>query len=334
MTSYQSMPDRSEAQAALPVDADAFGRVLEAHRLDLVVLCYRFLGSVHDAEDAAQETALNAWRARATFRGEAGVRTWLHRIATRVCLDVLERRSRRIMPPGMGSQAEAAVPPEPPSSEIPWLEPLPDTFIEDASIDPAARYSLRESVSLAFVAALQALPPRQRAVLLLRDVLAWRATEVADALGMTVSAANSALNRARSKLQASVHRGDAGSMSVGGPSDPADRRLLEAYMRAWESDDVDALVATLRDEVRLAMPPSPSWYAGRSAVAQLVRRWVLPMGPFRMQATGANLQLAAVLSALGPEGGEQRIGVHVLTVSGGRIAAIDAFMDPRIAARF
>lgn len=328
------MNDASRARDALPTDRDAFGRLLEAHRRDLVVLCYRFLGSLHDAEDAAQETALNAWRARATYRGEAGLRTWLHRIATRVCLDMLARRRRRALPPDVAGPADPSVTPEPPTAEIPWLEPLPDTFLVDASLDPAARYSVRESVSLAFVATLQGLPPRQRAVLLLRDVLAWRATEAAEALGMTVSAANSALNRARSRMEATMHRQDPADISLAQPIGPSDRRLLEAYMRAWEADDVDALVTTLREEVRLAMPPSRSWYEGRPAVTELIRRWVLPMGQFRMRPTGANLQAAAVLLVIAPDGAEQPVGVHVLTILGGRIVAIDAFMDPAIAARF
>ena len=318
----------------LPADADEFGRLLESYRHDIVVLCYRFLGSVHDAEDAAQETALNAWRGRDGFRGDAGIRTWLHRIATRVCLDAIDRRARRAMPAQLNRPADPAVPPDQPTTEIDWLEPLPDTFTADAALDPAARYSLRESVSLAFVAALQTLPTRQRAVLLLRDVLAWRASEVADVLGMTASAVNSALNRARANLQAGAHRDDRASVSVPEPFSAIDKRLLEAYMRAWETDDMDALVTTLRDEVRLQMPPSPSWYAGRSAVAELLRRWVLPMGPFRMYATGANLQPAAVLSVVGPGGVEATLGVHVLTIERGRIAVIDAFMDPRVAALF
>lgn len=324
----------------LPSDADGFGLLLESHRRDIVVLCYRFLGSVHDAEDAAQETALKAWRARDSFRGDAGIRTWLHRIATRVCLDALERRTRRQMPSHLTRPADPAVPPDPPTSEILWLEPLPDTFLVDASLDPEARYSVRESVSLAFVAALQTLSSRQRAVLLLRDVLCWRASEAAEVLGMTVSAVNSALNRARAKLHAGAHGGqdsraeDPASRVGAEPISAADRHLLEAYMLAWETDDVDALVTTLREEVRLAMPPSPSWYEGRTAVTELLRRWVLPMGPFSMRASGANLQPAAVLSVVGLDGSEQALGVHVLSIDGGRIAVIDAFMDPRIAAHF
>jgi len=147
------------------------------------VLAYRFLGSVQDAEDAAQQTALRAWRARATCRGEAGVRTWLHRIATRVCLDAIEQRGRRAMPQQLGAAADPAQPPDRAPNEIPWLEPLPDTYVADTELEPAARYSLRESVSLAFTTALQTLPARQRAVLLLRDVLCWRAAGVASVLG-------------------------------------------------------------------------------------------------------------------------------------------------------
>jgi RNA polymerase sigma-70 factor (ECF subfamily) len=200
-------------------------------------------------------------------------------------------------------------------------------------MDPAARFSLRESVSLAFTAALQALPPRQRAVLILRDVLAWPAGDAAEVLGMSTSAVNSALNRARVTLAS--RRSEEGLAEQIVPiSDPADRRLLDAYMRAWESDDMDGLVATLRQEVRLAMPPSPAWFNGRVPVIELLRRWVMPMGPFRMHPSGANMQPAAVLCAIAPDGSERPIGVHVLTLEEGGIAVIDAFMDPELAARF
>ena len=337
LTSGRAVAEGSDAHRVLPADADEFGRLLESHRRDIVVLCYRFLGSVHDAEDAAQETALKAWRAREGFRGDAGIRTWLHRIATRVCLDAIERRTRRAMPSQLTMPADPVAPPEPPTSEIRWLEPLPDTYLVDASLDPQSRYSMRESVSLAFMAALQALSPRQRAVVLLRDVLCWRSSEVAGVLGMTVSAVNSALNRARANLGAGARMGladDPASLVYAEPLSAASERLLEAYMRAWETDNVDALVSTLREEVRLAMPPSPSWYVGRASVAELLRRWVLPMGPFRLSASGANLQPAAVLWVIGPGGKEQAIGVHVFVIDRGGIAVIDAFMDPRIADYF
>jgi RNA polymerase sigma-70 factor (ECF subfamily) len=314
-----------EVTHELPADAEQFGQVLDAYRRDLVVLCYRFLGSLTDAEDAAQETALRAWRGRGSYRGESGLRTWLHRIATRVCLDAIDRRGRRVMPEQLGGPAEAGSPPAPPTNEIRWLEPLPDWYLADASLDPAALYSLRESVSLAFTAALQALPARQRAVLLLRDVLAWRASEVAEVLDMTEPAVTSALNRARSSLKGRAEADKAAKV---------DRRLLERYMRAWETDDMDALVGILREEVRLAMPPSPAWYEGRDAVVELLRRWVMPMGPFRMRLTGANLQPAAVLLGVGPDGAEQPLGVHVLVIEGERVDVINAFMDPRIARGF
>jgi RNA polymerase sigma-70 factor, ECF subfamily len=329
------LPESSREREHVSTDPDAFGSAIEAHRRDIVLLCYRFLGSLHDAEEAAQETALRAWRGRGTFRGEASVRTWLHRIATRVCLDALAGRARRVQPHDVRRPADPTVPPEPSTAEIPWLEPLPDAFIIAADDDPAARYSLRESVSLAFLASLQSLPPRQRAVLLLRDVLGWSASEVASTLGMTVSAANSALHRARSTVRTRYHGAGAAGMSRDRSPDPRVGRLLDAYMRAWETDDMAALVSTLTDEVRLAMPPSPSWYVGRSQVMGLVRSWILPKGPFRMRATSANGQPAAILAVIAQDGSERAMGVHVLTVGDDdRIAVIDAFMDPSIAARF
>src|SRR5262245_48629532 len=192
---------------------DDLSLAIDAYRNDVVLLCYRFLGSLAEAEEAAQETAIKAWRGRASFRGEASTRTWLHRIATRVCIDQLRQRRGRPLPPDVRRQpADPLQPPDPPVTEIAWLEPLPDAFIAGASTDPAARYDLRESVSLAFIAALQVLPPRQRAVLLLRDVLGWSAAESADALDQSVSATNSALHRARDALRDRHHRN--GAISV------------------------------------------------------------------------------------------------------------------------
>lgn len=326
-------PGDVEAIRALPTDEQGFDRVIAEHRRDLVVLCYRFLGSLQDAEDAAQETALRAWRGRRTYRGESGLRTWLHRIATRVCLDAMEQRNRRWTPLALGGAADPDEPPAPPTNEITWLEPMPDAFIADAALDPAARHSLRESVSLAFTAALQLLPPRQRAVLILRDVLAWPAAEAADALGITSSALTSALHRARTTLQAERAAGRDVERVIP-MADPADRRLLDAYMRAWESDDVDGLVNLVKEEVRLAMPPSPAWYSGRDDVIALLRRWVMPRGPFRMYRAGANLQPAALLCVVAPDGSEHAEGLHVLTLVDGAIEVIDAFMDPEIASRF
>ena len=325
------MTHSAEAADALPADVDDFGQLLEQHRRDLVVLCYRFLGSVADAEDAAQETALRAWRARDTYRGESGVRTWLHRIATRVCLDAIDKRGRRFLPQQLSSGADPSQPPDRTPNEILWLEPLPDEYVAEVALQPEARYSLRESVSLAFTTALQTLPARQRAVLLLRDVLCWRASETAQVLGTTTPAVNSALNRARVALQAAMAADDPRMNAV---TDPDDLRLLGAYMHAWETDDIDGLVQILREEVRLAMPPSAGWYAGRPAVTELLRRWIMPLGPFQMTPVGANLQPAALLFARAEDASRMPIGVHVLTVVEGRVTVIDAFMDPAIAARF
>ena len=318
-------------------DDEAFGRLLEAQRRDLVLLAYRFLGSIHEAEEAAQETTVRAWRGRSSFRGDASLRTWLHRIATRVCLDALGSRGRRVHPTALGPAADPTRPPEPPTWEVTWLEPLPAEYLVDATLDPAARYSLRESVSLAFLAALQTLPPRQRAVLILRDVLAWTAPEVAGLLEMTVGAVTSALHRARTALRHSHHLTGLEAMTGSSPDDPRIRRLLEAYVQAWENDDVDGLVATLRHDVRLAMPPSPSWYAGPDAVGEMVRRWIFAPGParrFRLRLTGANGGPAAGFLESRQDGSFVPVGLHVLAVAPDGIGAVTVFMDPLVGARF
>jgi RNA polymerase sigma-70 factor (ECF subfamily) len=318
-------------------DRDAFGRVLEQHRRDLVLLAYRFLGSVQDAEEAVQETSIRAWRGRASFRGEASVRTWLHRIATRVCLDLLRSQHGRALPSSIGGPADPTQPaPLRPPTEVAWIEPLPDTFVAGAEHDPAARYDLRESVSLAFIAALQSVPPRQRAVLLLRDVLGWSARETAEALELTVPAVNSALHRARTALRATHHRSGRDELEAAPPADPTIRRLFRAYVRAWESDDIGGLLATMRADVRLAMPPSPWWYAGRADVETLFRTWVFgplrPAAGYRAVATVANGQPAMVFGSR--ETGSPPTGVQVLDVEGGAVRDITIFVEPAIAAAF
>ena len=316
---------------------DDLTAAIETHRRDVVLLCYRFLGSIAEAEEAAQETALKAWRSRAAFRGEASPRTWLHRIATRVCIDLLrQRRGRRLPQSVRPSAADPVQPPDPPITEIAWLEPLPDEYVAGAATDPAARYDLRESVSLAFIAALQVLQPRQRAVLLLRDVLGWSAREAADALDQSVSATNSALHRARVALRASHHLSGVAAVPAAAPEDPFARRLLVAYVRAWAADDIDALLATMREDVRLAMPPSPAWYSGREAVAELLRRWIFgalrPSGGFTTQPTRANGQPAFLFGS--GDDPERPIGVVVLTLGDGSVVEITVFLDESLAARF
>lgn len=337
-----------------PTDGDAFAASIDAYRRDVILLCYRFLGSIAEAEEAAQETALRAWRSRERFRGEASLRTWLHRIATRVCLDLLRtRRGRgRALPPAVAAAStDPARPPEPPRADVSWLQPIPDDLIAGAAaeavadrtsatsaeLDPAVRYDLRESVSLAFIAALQSLPARQRAVLLLRDVLGWAAAEAAAALEMSVPAVNSALHRARTALRTTHHRTGLAAVPDRPPPDEVTRRLLDAYVRAWATDDVSGLLATMREDVRLAMPPSPTWFDGRPAVGAALRTWIFaslrPPSGYRVSPVGANGQPAAVF---GPADDPDRLdGVHVLELDReGRIAQVTVFLDPSLAARF
>jgi RNA polymerase sigma-70 factor (ECF subfamily) len=310
---------------------------IDAHRQDVVLHCYRFLSSLAEAEEAAQETAIKAWRGRASFRGDASVRTWLHRIATRVCIDQLRQRRGRRLPPDVRPQpADPTFPPDPPITEIAWLEPLPDAFIAGAASDPAARYDLRESVSLAFIAALQVLPPRQRAVLLLRDVLGWSARETADALDQTVSATNSSLHRARMALRRTHHRTGPLAVSASGPDEPFAQRLLEAYVRAWANDDIDGLLAIMREDVQLAMPPSPAWYQGRDSIEIGLRNWIFgalrPPAGYAARATTANGQPAFVIAPTNSP--DRPIGLAVLTVAAGKVASITVFLDEKLAARF
>lgn len=233
------------------------------------------------------------------------------------------------------ASTDPSAPPEPPLTEIPWLEPLPDEFIAGAAHDPAARYDLRESVSLAFIAALQSLPARQRAVLLLRDVLGWRAAETASVLEMSVAASNSALHRARVALRETHHRTGLSAMTHRPPSDAISRRLLDRYVRAWESDDVAGLLATMREDVRLAMPPSPTWFDGRAGVREALRGWVFgqlrPPTGYRVLATTANSQPAAVF---GPGEATDFDGAQVLELDPeGRVTLVTVFLDPALAAR-
>jgi RNA polymerase sigma-70 factor (ECF subfamily) len=316
-----------------------FSLAIDAHRRDVVLLCYRFLGSIAEAEDAAQETVLKAWRGRAAFRGDASLRTWLHRIATRVCLDMLRQQRGRRLPPDIGpGPADPRLPPPPPIDEIAWLEPLAGEFLSDADpdADPAARYDLRESVSLAFIAALQVLPPRQRAVLLLRDVLGWSAREAADALDQSVGATESALHRARVALKATHHRTGLTAVAALRPDDAFARKLLDAYVRAWATDDVESLLATMREDVRLAMPPSPGWFNDRASVGEALLRWVFgamrPPAGYRVRSTTANGQPACVFVTAEGSGGPA--GVQVFEIVDGGIADIVIFLDPRIVARF
>ncbi|HEV8555597.1 MAG TPA: sigma-70 family RNA polymerase sigma factor [Actinophytocola sp.] len=313
-------------RAAVAGDQDAFQRLAQPHRRELLVHCYRMLGSLDDAEDAAQETLLKAWRHLARFEGRATLRAWLYRIATNVCLDALDHRARRVLPAALAGPADPALPPAADEPDLPWLQPIPDALLEipdpDPTADPAAAVLRREHIELAFITAIQHLTPRQRAVLLLRDVLGATAAETAGLLDTTPASVNSALQRARATL-ATGHRTD--------PPSPAQTELVDRYVRAWHAADIPALVALLHTDADLAMPPCPSWYHGRDAIAGYLHHlFTGPLGrDLRLLPTAANRQPALAVHA----GGEP-LAIKVLTISGGLITAITGFTDPRLFTRF
>jgi RNA polymerase sigma-70 factor (ECF subfamily) len=310
-------------------DREAFGRLCEAHRRGLQLHCYQMTGSRHDAEELVQEALLRAWRRLDRFEQRGSFKGWLQRIATNACLDALERRPRRVLPEALGGPAEPTRQPDAPV-EVPWLEPYPDSLfdgIADEAPGPEARYELRESVELAFVAAIQFLPPRQRAVLLLRDVLGCPAAEVAALLDTSVPSANSLLQRARRALEERrpKHRWHERSP---GHLDDRERELLARFVRAWESSDLDGVARLLREDAVMSMPPQTEWYLGREAVVAFLR--AIPfsprgLAPFRVLATRANGQPAFGLypSVMGYEA----MALAVLTLRDGRIGQITGFVD-------
>jgi RNA polymerase sigma-70 factor (ECF subfamily) len=317
--------------AARRQDEAAFRHVVEPHRAGLLAHCYRMLGSAADAEDALQEALLRAWRGLPAFEGRSSLRSWLYRIATNVCLKLLERRPRRVLPLDYGPPGDPHTAPDAPREEIPWLDPYPDAAVADGPATPEARYEQRESVELAFTAALQHLPERQRAVLLLRDVLGFSPAEIATALDATPAAVYSALQRAREAAATRLpERSQQATLRALG--DSRLRELVTRYVRAWEEADVPTLAALLTEDATLAMPPRPGWYRGRAAVADFIAAWPLRW-PWERVPVGANGQPAF---AVYERGGERRAhAIEVLTVTaGGRIAGITAFHTPAAFARF
>lgn len=296
-----------------------FEELVEPHRRRLRVHCYRMLGSSSDAEDMVQETMVRAFRAQATLEDAAMVRPWLYRIATNACLDELRARGRRMRGPDRGPPSDPALPPASPTPESEWLEPCPTAWL-----DPDAAYAEKESIALAFVAALQVLTPAQRAVLLLRDVVGLSAEETATALATTVAAANSTLHRARAALEARV-----GPRASVAPEGAVDRELLERYLRVWREKDLDAIVALLHDEVVLAMPPHPTWLEGRAAVARFFDhriRHAVESGLFVTRPFEANGQPAVAFYRTRER---SLFALHVLEPRDGRVRAIDHFMTER-----
>src|SRR5688572_20796965 len=312
-----------ETRAAAPGAVDGLGLQLESYRVELTAYCYRMLGSAFEAEDAVQDTMVRAWRAIDRFEGRAALRSWLYRIATNVCLDMLNGRARRARPMDL---APARTADEPLGAALPdgaWVEPMPDSRVVPVGGDPAETMVLRESVRLAFVAALQHLPPRQRAVLILREVLQWQATEVAELLDTTVASVNSALQRARATL-ATKDVGDTPSQ----PEDDEQRALLARYVDAFERYDLDSLTSLLHEDATWSMPPYELWLQTHDDI----RRWCLAPGigcrGSRLVAASANGSPAFGQykpSATGE--GLEPWSLQVLELSGGRISGISFFLD-------
>jgi RNA polymerase sigma-70 factor (ECF subfamily) len=328
--------EEATATAAMRAgDETAFGELAERYRRQLRVHIYRMLGSFDEAEDLVQETLLRAWRARSRFEGRSLFRTWLYRIATNLCLNTLERAPRRIMPSDVtppvafdGSMEPRSEPPWAP--ELPWLQPIPDHLLEPLAPpqdQPDTVVVSRETIELAYLAAIQHLPPRQRAVLILRDALDWSAAETAELLETSVVSVNSALQRARSTMRGlRSTTSDDRPPEITRPSDE-ESSVVQRFMEAWDTADTSLLIKLLRDDARLAMPPAPLWFDGRAAIARLFERFPISFqGEFRSVRTGANRQpaVAAYLRKHG-ESTYRLSALQVLRIEGGSIVEITTF---------
>jgi RNA polymerase sigma-70 factor, ECF subfamily len=319
-----SLADGDELERPMTVTAD-FIDLTSRFRGELLAHCYRMLGSLDEAEDLVQETFLRAWRSYDRFEGRSSVRTWLYRIATNACLTAIERRGRRPLPSGLGGPADDPDAHLELAVEVPWLQPLPDALVTADLDDPAAVTAARAGVRLAFVAALQYLSARQRAILILRDVLRWPAAEVAELLGTTTTAVNSALRRARSQLADAMPAED----ELAEPGGAAQRAMLDRFAAAIERADADALAELLRADAALEMPPFLTWFAGRAAVAGFVGSQLLTgPGDLRLVPVAANGQPGFAVYQLGEHGVYRAHALQVLTLTGTGIARIVAFADP------
>jgi RNA polymerase sigma-70 factor (TIGR02960 family) len=312
---------------------DRFTAETERFRRELVAHCYRMVGSAHDAEDLVQETYLRAWRSFSGFEGRASVRSWLHTIATNVCLTALERRPARLLPSGLTAPYDDAErPPGPvPPGEVSWLEPLPDAWVSAPADDPAAVVVDRESLRLALVAGLQHLPARQRAILILRDVLAFSAAETAATLGTSTAAVKSGLQRARARL---LER-ETQPVDLLEPTDPRARALLDGYIAAFERSDVRLLEQVLRVDATLEATPFRDWQSGRAMCLHVLDAYVLGTpGDWRMVATTANGQPAAVVYHRGADGVLHADGVVVLAPTATGVSRVVKFADPALVPAF
>lgn len=320
--------------------SDDFEHRTRPYRSELVAHSYRMLASIHDAEDAVQETYLRAWRGYEKFEGRSSVRTWLYRIATNTCLRALENRGRRALPAGLGGPAQDPAAQLADWPELPWLEPIPDTMLSPGAAgndDPLARATQREGVRLAFIAALQYLPPRQRAVLILREVLVFSAAEVAAMLEISPAAVNSLLQRARAQLdRAQLDHTSREELNGSEPGSAHEREVLDRYVRAMHANDVEGLVGVLTAEAVWEMPPFPAWFRGARQIGQMVAAQSPAQRPgdHLLVPTAANGQPAFGLYLPDEHGIHRAFNLQVLTLTPAGISHVVAFFDLRLFARF
>ena len=313
-------------------DNSGFIQDTEPFRRELLAHCYRMLGSIQDAEDLVQETYLRAWRSYGGFEARSSVRTWLYQIATNGCLTELAKRSRRMLPSGLyGPEQDPGAYPEEAGTEVNWLQPAPDAMLIADSADPAAIVAAREGLRLALIASLQYLPPRQRAILVLRDVLAFPAAEVAVMLGTTTVSVKSTLQRARARLREVAPAAD----QITEPTESQARALLDQYITAFENADPIALERLLLQDATLEAAPMRTWFAGRKTCVPFLRNHVLGSpGDWRMLATRANGQPAAAAYTRGRHGNYQSYGICVLTVTDQGVRQVRSFGDPSLVTLF
>jgi RNA polymerase sigma-70 factor (ECF subfamily) len=304
---------------------EEFVQLAEPFRRELLAHCYRMLGSVNDAEDLVQETYLSAWRAYHAFEGRSSLRTWLYQIATRACLKALRRDGRRPLPSGLGAPSRDPEAPVGQEREVTWLQPIPDTLFSTGPADPAVIVDARHGMRLALIAALQHLPARQRAVLILRDVLGWRAAEVAELLDTSSAAVNSALQRARAQLAEVAPRPD----DITEPTEPARRALLDGYAEAFAHADIAALTRLLTQEASWEMPPIPTWFTGRDTITRFLAPR-LAGGGYRMAPTRANGQPAFAVYLPAVDGVHRAHAIQVLTVTDRGITRVVSFHNPAL----
>ena len=338
MTNELGSASRAELlHAARSGDEDAFRRLVDPHLAELRAHCYRMLGSFQDAEDALQDALLGTWRGLSGFEGRSSVRSWLYKIVTNACLKAIERRPTRVLPVDFGAAADPHEDPSEPIAESVWVDPYPagQLGLDDGLAGAEARYEQRESVELAFVAALQHLPARQRAVLIMREVLGFSGGEVAAALDTTPASVYSALQRAHKAIDERLPE-QSQQATLRSLDDERVRRLAEDYVEAWERSDVDALVALLADDAAMAMPPRPTWYRGREAIAAFLRRVPLA-GELRSRLipVDANGQVAFGHYTWDEESRRFTAhGVNILTLRGSKIDVITTYLSPDTLERF